>query len=136
MKVRCSTVFRTLTPGPRPGWARVGPGLATPLILCIARVTNPSITLFWGDAVESTSDYRHGIIQYLQDWVMFLEVALDITKGFFNGVIAWAIGRKEQEEYTCCIKNVNHSLDMVYRTIVHDCNSLRICAIKGQHVRN
>ena len=82
------------------------------LILCITRVTDPAITLFRGDAVKSTSDYRHGIIQYLQDWVMLFEVTLDVTEGFFNGVIVWAIGRKEQEEYPCRIKNINHSLDM------------------------
>ena len=90
------------------------------LILCITRVTDPAITLFLGDAVKSTSDYRHGIIQHLQDWVMLFEVTLDVTEGFFNGVVVWAI--EEQEEYPCCIKNINHSLDMVYTTIVHDCN--------------
>ena len=43
---------------------------------------------------------------------MLFEVTLDVTEGFFNGVIVWAIGRKEQEEYPCRIKNINHSLDM------------------------
>ena len=61
------------------------------LILCITRVTDPAITLFLGDAVKSTSDYRHGIIQYLQDWVMLFEVTLDVTEGFFNGVVVWTI---------------------------------------------
>ena len=60
------------------------------LILCITRVTDPAITLFLGDAVKSSSDYRHGIIQYLQDWVMLFEVTLDVTEGYS---LLWEEGR-------------------------------------------